>query len=72
MMDRTQNKNEQHYDFAPFWHLDLFQAIQKTGEDPGKTVTLSQNWRFVKKCAKEVVGTGNEELIQKVTPQRYY
>ena len=40
------------------------QGIEQTAEDPAKAVTLSQNWLFVKKCAKEVVGTGNKELIR--------
>ena len=67
-VNKELEKNCRHFIFCCNFFLlsGNLQALRKTSEDPGKTVTLSQNWRFVKKCTKEVIGTGNEEFVKKV------
>lgn len=40
------------------------EEVRAVAEDPVKSLTISQNWSFVKKCAKEVVGTRNFNLLK--------
>ncbi|XP_059082516.1 short transient receptor potential channel 5-like isoform X3 [Tigriopus californicus] len=60
------NESKVESEFLDFIRNDDPESILKVIDDPGKTVTLSQNWNFIKRCTKEVVGTGNKELIRAV------
>ena len=51
-------------DFLDFIRYGDVEAIENVLKDPAKVIDVSHNLSFVKKCAKEVVGTGNLRLLK--------
>ena len=60
----THNESKLEQEFLDLVRDGDFRGVLATVEDPGKTVTLSQNWNFVRRLAREVVGIGTIELMR--------
>ncbi len=61
-MVREESKPE--HDFLELLRAGDHSGVRSALDDPAKSVAVQQNWNFVRKCVKEAVGTGDEELIR--------
>uniref|UniRef100_A0A0K2T7Z7 Uncharacterized protein n=1 Tax=Lepeophtheirus salmonis TaxID=72036 RepID=A0A0K2T7Z7_LEPSM len=66
---KLENESRIENEFLEYIRNNDFSSMETFAQDPTKTVTVSQNWDFVRLCVNKVVESGDTKLLRYISSQ---